>query len=60
MKMSIGSQVNECVEKLMKQRYEDAIISASVAMSATVRLECPTGGDKDACRRFLDANLNII
>lgn len=58
--MSIGSQVSECMEKLTQGRFEDAIIPISVAMSATARLEHPTAGDGDACRKFLDANLPII
>ena len=58
--MSIGSQLSDAMRKLSKNRFEDAVIAASVALSATARLEYPTDGDKTACRKFLDQNLPII
>ena len=58
--MSIGSQVADAMRKLSKDRFEDAVVAASVALSATARLEYPTDGDKAACRKFLDQNLPII
>ena len=58
--MSVGSQVAEAMRKLSEGGFEDAIVSASVALSATARLECPTDGDKAACRKFLEQNLPII
>lgn len=48
------------MKKLSEGRFEDAVIAASVALSATARSEYPTAGDKAACRRFLDDNLPII
>ncbi len=58
--MSVGSQVADAMRKLSEGRFEDAIVSASVALSATARLEYPTDGDKAACRKFLEQNLPII
>lgn len=58
--MSVGSQVTDSMKKLSEESFEDAIISASVALSATARLEYPTDGDKAACRKFLEHNLPII
>lgn len=58
--MSVGSQVADAMQKLTERRFEDAIVSVSVALSATARLEYPTAGDKIACRQFLDNNLPII
>ena len=58
--MTIGSQVSDAMRKLSEGRFEDGVVSASVALSATSRLEYPTVGDKAACRKFLDQNLSII
>jgi hypothetical protein len=58
--VSVGSQVAEAMKKVTENRFEDAAIAASVALSATARLEYPTVGDKEACRQFLDQNLPII
>ena len=58
--MSVGSQVADAMRKLSLSRFEDAIIAASVALSATARLEYPTDHDKSACRKFLEQNLPII
>lgn len=58
--MSIGSQVTDAIRKLSERRFEDAIVAASVALSATARLEFPNDGDKAACRKFLEHNLPII
>jgi len=58
--MSVGSQVADAMRKLSEHRFEDAVIAASVALSATARLEYPTDGDKPACRKFLEQNLPII
>lgn len=58
--MSIGSQVTDAMKKLSEDRFEDAIIATSVALSATARMEHPTDGDKAACRKFLEQNLPII
>ncbi len=58
--MSVGSQVADAMRKLSKQRFEDAVVAASVALSATARLEYPTDGDKKACCKFLEQNLSII
>lgn len=58
--MSVGSQVTEAMRKLVEQRFDDAIVSASIALSATARLEYPTDADKAACRRFLTDSLPII
>jgi len=48
------------MKKLAEGRFEDAVVAASVALSATARLEYPTDGDKAACRKFLEQNLPII
>jgi hypothetical protein len=58
--VSVGSQVTDAMKKLAERRFEDAVVAASVALSATARLEYPTGGDKSACRQFLEHNLPII
>lgn len=58
--MSIGSQVADAMRKLSEDRFEDAVVAASVALSATARLEYPTGGDRAACHKFLEQNLLII
>lgn len=58
--MSIGNQVGDAMRKLLDDRFEEAIVAASVALSATARLEYPTDGDKAACRKFLERNLRII
>lgn len=58
--MSIGSQVADAMKKLSDGRFDDAIVTASVALSATARLEYPTDGDKAACRNFLEMSLPII
>lgn len=58
--MSVGSQVGEAMRRLTEQRFEDAVIAASVALSATARQEHPTLSDPAACRRFLDDNLPIV
>lgn len=58
--MSVGSQVADAMKKISEKHFEDAIIAASVALSATARLEQPTGGDKAACRTFLENYLPII
>lgn len=58
--MSVGSQVTEAMKKLSEDKFEDAIIAASVALSATARLEFPTDGDPDACLNFLEQNLRMI
>jgi len=58
--VSVGSQVADAMRKLAERRYEDAVVAASVALSATARLEYPTVGDKAACRQFLEYNLPII
>ena len=58
--MSVGSQVTDAMRKLSEGRFEDGAISASVALSATSRLEYPTVNDKAVCRKFLDQNLSII
>jgi len=58
--MSVGSQVVDAMRKLHADSFEDAIVSASVALSATARLEFPIVGDKAACCRFLEKNLPII
>ncbi len=58
--MSVGSQVAEAMIKLSEGRFEHAIVSASVALSATARQEYPTDGDKAACRKFLEQNLPKI
>jgi hypothetical protein len=48
------------MRKLSMARFEDAIVTASVALSATARAEYPTDRDKAACRKFLEQNLPII
>lgn len=58
--MSIGSQIFDAMGKLSEERFEDAVVAVSVALSATARLEHPTFGDKAACRKFLENNLQII
>ena len=58
--MSVGSQVVDAMKKLAEHRFEDAVVTASVALSATARLEYPADGDKAACRKFLEHNLPII
>ena len=58
--MSVGSQVADAMRKLSDDRFEDAVIAASVALSATARLEYPKDGDKAACHKFLEQNLPII
>jgi hypothetical protein len=58
--MSVGSQVADAMNKLTEGRFEDAVVAASVALSATARLEYPTDSDKLACHRFLEQNLPII
>jgi len=58
--MSIGSQVTDAMKKLSRNRFEDAVVAASIALSATARLEYPTDGDKAACRKFLEQNLPVI
>jgi len=58
--MSVGSQVADAMRKLAEDRFEDAVVATSVALSATARLEYPTDGDKAACRKFLEQNLPII
>jgi hypothetical protein len=58
--MSVGTQLADAIRKLSEDRFEDAIVSASVALSATARLEYPACGDKEACRNFLQQNLPII
>jgi len=58
--MSVGSQVADAMRKLSEGRFEDAVVTASVALSATARLEYQKDGDKAACRKFLEQNLPII
>ncbi len=58
--MSIGSQVADAMKKLSEDHFEDAVVTASIALSATARLEYPTVGDKAACHKFLEQNLPII
>lgn len=58
--MSVGTQVVDAMTKLSEQRFEDAIVAASVALSATARLEYPTCRDKEACHKFLEHNISII
>ena len=48
------------MKKLATGSFEDAIVSASIALSATARREHPKAGDKTACRRFLKDYLPII
>ena len=58
--MSVGSQVTDAIRKLSQGRFEDAVVAASVALSATARREYRTDGDPSACRKFLGKNLLII
>ena len=58
--MSVGSQVADAMRKLSEDRFEDAVVATSVALSATARLEYPKDSDKAACRKFLEQNLPII
>ena len=58
--MSVGNQVGDAMRKLSEDRIEDAVIAASIALSATARLEYPKCRDKEACRNFLKQNLPII
>ena len=58
--MSVGTQVVDAMKKLAEHRFEDAVVHAGVALSATARLEYPTDGDRAACRKFLEHNLPII
>lgn len=58
--MSIGSQVFLAIKLLSEDKMEDAIVAASVCLSATARLEHPTMGDKAAWRAFLNDYLPII
>lgn len=58
--MSVGSQVAESMKLLTEGRFEDAVIAASVALSATARQEYPAIGDKAACRQFLEHSLPVI
>jgi hypothetical protein len=58
--MSVGSQLTDAMRKLSEDGFEDAVVAASVALSATARLEYPTCGDKAACRKFLEQSLPII
>lgn len=55
-----GKPSGQRVRKLCEGRFEDAVVAASVALSATARLEYPTDGDKAACRKFLEQSLPII
>ena len=58
--MSVGSQVTDAIRKLSLERFEDAVVAASVALSATARREYPTDLDSKACHKFLEKNLPII
>lgn len=58
--MSVGSQVTDALRKLTEDRFEDAVVAASIALSATARLEYPADGDKPACRKLLTDSLPII
>ena len=58
--MSVGSQVTDAMKKLSEDRFEDAVVAASVVLSATAQLEYPTDRGKAACRKFLEHNLPII
>ena len=58
--MSVGSQLSDAMRKLAEDCFEDAVVAASVALSATARLEYPKDGDKAACHKFLEHNLPII
>lgn len=44
--MSVGSQVADAMRKLSEGRFEDAVVTASVALSATARLEFQKMGTK--------------
>ena len=57
--MSVGSQVADAMRKLSDDRFEDAVVAASVALSATARLEYPKDGDKAACLKFLEQNIPV-
>src|SRR4029453_14576291 len=50
----------DSMKKIAEDRFEDAVITASVALTATARVEYPAGSEKTACRRFLESNLPII
>jgi len=58
--VGVGNQVMDSMKKLAEHRFGHAVVAASGALSATARLEYPTGGDKVACRQFLEDNLPII
>ncbi len=58
--MSVGSQVSDAMSKYSDGRFEDAVVSTSVALSATARLEYPQDSDRAACHKFLEQNLPII
>lgn len=58
--MGVASQVTDAMKKLAERRFEDAVVSASIALSATARLEYPKDRDKAACRKFFEHNLPII
>jgi hypothetical protein len=58
--MSVGSQVSDAMKKLSEGHFEDAVIAASVVLSATARQEYPKYKDNKACREFLEKNLHII
>ena len=58
--MSVGSQVADAMRKLSEDRFEDAVVAASVALSATARLEYPTDADKAGCRKFLKQCLDAL
>lgn len=58
--MGIANQVADAIRKLSEDRFEEAVVAASVALSATARLEYPQEKDKAACRKFLEQNLTVI
>jgi len=58
--MSIATQLSNAMKKLITDEFEDAAVGVSLALSATARLEKPNLGDKAACRKFLDSNLDVI
>jgi hypothetical protein len=58
--MSVGSQVANAMRDLSEYHFEDAIVAASIALSATARREYPTDRDRAACCKFLEQNLPII
>ena len=58
--MSIESQVSDTVKKLSENRFEDAVVAVSIALSATARQEYPTDIDTKAQHTFLNHNLPII